>query len=113
MYHLWTLQQNLRAASIVIVMKLSWKIFYFERGAKLHKTGFEDMTNCEHFSLICSILKYYANGSDCVGDDYSTSVYPASSLGHSLARDFHWISMDPSLMDLNGFHWISMSLNQF
>ena len=69
----------------------------------MYKTGFEDMTNCVHFSLICSILKYYANGSDCVGDDYSTSVFPASLVGHSLTRDFHWISIDLILMDFIGF----------
>ena len=66
------------------------------------------MTNFVQFCLICSILKYYANGSDCVGDDYSTSVFPAWVVARSLTRDIHWISMD-----LDQVWWISMDFNFF
>ena len=51
------------------------------------------MTNFVQFALICSILKYYANGADWVEDDYSTSVFPAPPLAHSPHNRFQWVSM--------------------
>ena len=51
------------------------------------------MTNFVQFALICSILKYYANGADWVEDDYSTSVFPAPPLAHSPHNGFQWVSM--------------------
>ena len=84
-------------------MKLNLKICHCQHKAKFHKTGFEDMTNFVQFSLICSILKYYANGSDCVGDDYSTSVFPASVLARSPHKgnslDFN--GPEPGLINFN------------
>ena len=51
------------------------------------------MTNFVQFALICSILKYYANGADWVEDDYSTSVFPAPPLAHSPHNRFQLVSM--------------------
>ena len=33
-------------------------------------------------------------GSDCVGDDYSTSVFPAPLAAQSPHNDFQWISIE-------------------
>ena len=46
------------------------------------------MTNFVQFALICSILKYYANGADWVEDDYSTSVFPAPPLACPLPTQY-------------------------
>ena len=54
-------------------------------------------------------------GSDCVGDDYSTSVFPAPLVAHSPQNGF---SMDfnrtgPGLMDYNGLQWTWTRFNGF
>ena len=65
-----------------------FKVFLSQNTKTKTKTGFAE-TNFIQFSLICFILKYYANGSNCVGDDYSTSVFPPSPVAHTLTRDFN------------------------